>query len=90
MRGVANRVGQATTNFLETFPFFAALVFVARVTGHHSLLTILGAHFYFWGRLGYLLAAAAGFSLVRSMESNLISFRTVDRVQPMRWDMRSL
>jgi uncharacterized MAPEG superfamily protein len=67
LRGVANRVDQATTNFLETFPFFVALVFVARVTGHHSLLTILGAHFYFWGRFGYLLAAAAGFSLVRSV-----------------------
>jgi uncharacterized MAPEG superfamily protein len=67
LRGVANRVDQATTNFLETFPLFAALVFVARVTGHHSLLTILGAHFYFWGRLGYLLAAAAGFSLIRSV-----------------------
>jgi uncharacterized MAPEG superfamily protein len=67
LHGLANRVDQATTNFLETFPFFAALVFVARVTGHHSLLTILGAHFYFWGRVGYLLAAAAGFSLVRSV-----------------------
>ena len=67
LHGLANRVDQATTNFLETFPFFAALVFVARVTGHHSLLTILGAHFYFWGRLGYLLAAATGFSLVRSV-----------------------
>ena len=26
LRGLANRVDQATTNFLETFPFFAALV----------------------------------------------------------------
>src|SRR5215469_5566854 len=67
LRGVANRIDQATTNFLETFPLFAVLVFVARVTGHHSLLTVLGAHFYFWGRLGYLLAAAAGFSLLRSV-----------------------
>ena len=67
LRGVVNRVDQAMTNFLETFPLFAALVFVARVTGHHSMLTVLGAHFYFWGRLGYLLAAAAGFSLVRSV-----------------------
>jgi uncharacterized MAPEG superfamily protein len=67
LRGVANRVDQATTNFLETFPLFAALVFVARVTGHHSVLTVLGAHFYFWGRLGYFLAAAAGFGLVRSV-----------------------
>src|SRR5215470_14721681 len=67
LSGVANRVDQATTNFLETFPFFVALVLVARVTGHHSLLTILGAHFYFWGRLGYLLAAVSGFTLVRSV-----------------------
>ena len=68
-RSTALRIAstQATTNFLETFPLFAALVFAARVTGHHSLLTVLGAHFYFWGRLGYLLAAAAGFSLVRSV-----------------------
>jgi len=57
LSGVTNRVDQATTDFFETFSFFVALVFVARVTGHHSLLTILGAHFYFWGRLGYLLAA---------------------------------
>ena len=28
LRGVANRVDQATTNFLETFPFFAALVLI--------------------------------------------------------------
>ena len=67
LHGLANRVDQATTNFLETFPFFIAVVFVARVTGHHSLLTMLGAHFYFWGRLGYLIAAATGFSLVRSV-----------------------
>jgi uncharacterized MAPEG superfamily protein len=29
LRGLANRVDQATTNFLETFPFFAALVLMA-------------------------------------------------------------
>jgi uncharacterized MAPEG superfamily protein len=28
LRGIANRGDQATTNFLETFPLFAALVFV--------------------------------------------------------------
>src|SRR5262245_5162776 len=67
LRGLANCVDQATTNFLETFPFFAALVLLARVTNHHSLLTIVGAHLYFWGRVGYLLAAAAGFGLLRSL-----------------------
>jgi uncharacterized MAPEG superfamily protein len=49
LRGLANRVDQATTNFLETFPFFAALVLLVSVTNHHSLLTVLGAHLYFWG-----------------------------------------
>ena len=67
LHGLANRVDQATTNFLETFPFFAALVLLARVTDHHSLLTAIGAHLYFWGRVGYLVAAAAGYSLLRSV-----------------------
>ncbi|MGB9475705.1 MAG: MAPEG family protein [Candidatus Udaeobacter sp.] len=67
LRGVGSRVDQATTNFLETFPFFAALVLLAHVTSHHSLLTVLGAHLYFWGRVGYLLAATAGYTLIRSV-----------------------
>ena len=65
--GLANRVDQATTNFLETFPFFATLVLLARIINHHSLLTVFGAHLYFWGRLGYLVAAAAGYGLLRSV-----------------------
>ncbi len=67
LRGLANRVDQATSNFLETFPFFAALVLLAHITNHHSLLTIVGAHLYFWGRVGYLLTAAAGYGLLRSV-----------------------
>jgi uncharacterized MAPEG superfamily protein len=67
LRGLPNRVDQATTNFLETFPFFAVLALVAHVTNHHSLLTVVGAHLYFWGRVGYLLTAAAGYSLLRSV-----------------------
>jgi uncharacterized MAPEG superfamily protein len=67
LSGLANRVDQAITNFLETFPFFAALVLAAHVIDRHSLLTLWGAHLYFWGRLCYLLAAAAGYGLVRSV-----------------------
>jgi uncharacterized MAPEG superfamily protein len=66
LRGLANRVDQATTNFLETFPFFAALVLVAHFTNLHGLLTVWGAHLYFWARLGYLLAAVLGYGLIRS------------------------
>jgi uncharacterized MAPEG superfamily protein len=67
LRGLANRVDQATTNFLETFPLFAAVVFAAHLTSRDGLLTLWGAHLYFWARVGYLLAAAAGYSLVRSV-----------------------
>jgi uncharacterized MAPEG superfamily protein len=67
LRGLANRVDQATTNFLETFPFFAALVLIAHITDRHGALTLWGAHLYFWGRIGYLLAAALGYGLVRSI-----------------------
>jgi uncharacterized MAPEG superfamily protein len=67
LRGLANRIDQATTNFLETFPMFAALILAAAVTLHHNFLTMLGSHLYFWGRLGYVLTAAAGWSLIRSV-----------------------
>ncbi len=67
LRGLANRIDQATTNFLETFPFFAALVLAVHFIGRHSDLTWWGVHLYFWARVGYLLAAAAGYGLIRSM-----------------------
>ena len=67
LRGIANRVDQATTNFLETFPFFAVLVLVVHFVNCHGALTIWGVNLYFWGRIGYVLAAALGFGLVRSM-----------------------
>ena len=45
LRGVANRVDQAYMNFMETFPFFAALVLAAHFAGKLGPLTI-------WGLLG--------------------------------------
>ena len=67
LRGVANRVDQAYSNFTETFPFFAALVLAAHVAERDSVLTLWGVQLYFWGRLGYVLCAAAGLGLVRSV-----------------------
>ena len=67
LHGLANRVDQATTNFLETFSFFAALVLIAHVINHHSALTVWGLHLYFWGRVAYLIAAATGLGLVRCL-----------------------
>ena len=67
LRGVANRVDQAYTNFMETFPFFAALVLAAHFAGKLGPLTLWGVQLYFWGRVGYVLASAAGIGLVRSV-----------------------
>ena len=67
LRGVANRVDQAYTNFMETFPLFAALLLAAHFAGRLGPLTLWGAQLYFWGRVGYVLASAAGLGLVRSM-----------------------
>jgi uncharacterized MAPEG superfamily protein len=67
LHGLTSRGDQATTNFLETFPFFAALVLIAHSINHHSALTIWGVHLYFWARLAYLIAAVIGLGLVRSL-----------------------
>src|SRR5215831_10893503 len=50
LHGLPNRVDQATTNFLETFPFFAALVLIAQAINRHGFLTVSGG----WIRLGAL------------------------------------
>jgi uncharacterized MAPEG superfamily protein len=67
LRGVANRVDQAYTNFMETFPFFVAVVLAAHLAGRHGALTLWGVQLYFCGRVGYVLAAATGFGLIRSV-----------------------
>ena len=37
LHGVANRVDQAYTNFMETFPFFVAVVLAAHLAGRHQV-----------------------------------------------------
>lgn len=54
-------------NFMETFPFFVAVVLAAHLADRHGALTLLGVQLYFWGRVGDVLGAAAGFGLVRSI-----------------------
>jgi uncharacterized MAPEG superfamily protein len=71
LKGMAGRIDRATTNFLESFPFFAAVVVAAHLAECHNALTILGAHFYFWGRIFYTGASMAGYPLVRSLSWNI-------------------
>jgi|SRR5689334_3101386 uncharacterized MAPEG superfamily protein len=58
--------GSSDHKFLGELSVFAALVLVAHFTNHYGLLTLWGAHLYFWARLGYLLAAVLGYGLIRS------------------------
>lgn len=71
LTGVAARVDAAFTNFLETFPFFAAAVLMASILNRHNTLTVWGAYLYFTGRVAYLVFSAAGWGLLRSLIWNV-------------------
>jgi uncharacterized MAPEG superfamily protein len=71
LEGLAGRLERALTNFLETFPLFAAAVLMAQAMGVHNWMTEWGAQLYFWGRLAYLPLYAFGVILVRSLVWNV-------------------
>jgi uncharacterized MAPEG superfamily protein len=67
LTGVAGRLDRAFRNFMETFPFFAAAVLAVAATGSADAGTALGAQLYFWARLAYVPAYAAGIPYLRSL-----------------------
>ena len=71
LTGIAGRVERALRNYFETFPLFATAILLATVTDTHSLLTVLGAHFYFWGRIVYAILYAVDLPLARSLVWNI-------------------
>lgn len=71
LAGVAGRLDRASKNFLETFPLFAALVFVVAINDESSTLSYWGAQLYFWSRVLYLPIYATGVRLIRSLVWNL-------------------
>jgi len=71
LKGVAGRLERALSNYLETFPFFAALVLAAQVAGVHSRLTEWGSFLYLGARVAYLPLYALGVPLVRSLVWNV-------------------
>jgi uncharacterized MAPEG superfamily protein len=71
LHGVAGRLDRALSNFLESFPLFAAVVLSAHAAGRHNALTEWGAQLYFCGRLAYLPLYAAGIPLIRSLAWNV-------------------
>ena len=71
LTGIAGRLARALDNFLETFPFFAALVLAAHVTGSSGALSKWGVILYLIGRSVYLPLYAFGIYLVRSLVWNV-------------------
>ncbi|WP_158881906.1 MAPEG family protein [Rhodanobacter sp. L36] len=67
LTGVVARLDRASSNFLETFPFFLAVVLGAHLLGRHSQATVLGAELYFWARVVYVPVYASGVHYVRTL-----------------------
>ncbi|OOG63915.1 hypothetical protein B0E46_08215 [Rhodanobacter sp. B04] len=67
LTGVAARLDRARANFLETFPFFIAIVLTGHLLQRHSGMTVLGAQLYFWARLAYVPVYAAGIPYLRTL-----------------------
>jgi len=64
---VGGRLSRALTNYLETFPMFAAAVLAAVVAGKTGELTYWGAMAYVVGRAIYVPLYAFGVAYVRSI-----------------------
>jgi uncharacterized MAPEG superfamily protein len=64
---LAGRLQRAQSNFMETFPFFAAAVLAVVLTQRQDGMTALAVQLYFWARLIYLPLYAAGVPYVRSL-----------------------
>lgn len=67
LTGIAARLDRARGNFLETFPLFAVAVLLVLALQRHDGMTVLGAQLYFWARLAYVPAYAAGIPYLRTL-----------------------
>ena len=67
LTGLAGRLDRAQRNFYETFPLFAAAVVLVHLSGTSGYWSELGAQVYFWGRLAYIPAYAAGIPWFRTI-----------------------
>ncbi|MEZ6028366.1 MAG: MAPEG family protein [Hyphomonadaceae bacterium] len=67
INAIGSRLDRAWRNFLETFPIFAALIFLEAHSGHQSGLAPLGAQLYFWGRVAFLPIYALGIPVARTL-----------------------
>lgn len=64
---IVGRLMRAQANFFETFPLFAAAVFLVIFAGRSNATTALGAQLYLFARIAYLPLYATGVPVVRSI-----------------------
>ena len=65
---LAGRLMRAQANLFETLPIFIAAVIMAHITGKDGqMLTFVGTHLYFFGRVFYLPLYALGVPFIRSL-----------------------
>jgi uncharacterized MAPEG superfamily protein len=64
---VAARLNRALTNFLETFPLFAAALLACDFAGKFGPMTYYGAILYVAGRALFVPIYAAGLPVVRTL-----------------------
>ena len=64
--GFAGRLARASANYLETFPYFAALSVASQASGPHGDWANWGVGLYLAGRVAYLPLYAFGVYLARS------------------------
>jgi uncharacterized MAPEG superfamily protein len=67
LTGAAARAGRASKNFLETFPFFAAVVLAVVSAKLDNAHTAFGAELYFWARVAYLPIYVIGIPYLRTL-----------------------
>ncbi len=71
LTGYAGRLERALSNFLETFPLFAAAVLIADVAGVHNWMTQWGVQLYFWGRVLFVPLYTFGVCIWRTIAWNI-------------------
>jgi len=67
LTGIAGRLDRAFRNFMETFPFFLAAVFLVTFLKANNAISALGAQLYFFARLVYVPVYAMGTPVVRTV-----------------------
>jgi len=67
LTGAAARAGRASSNFLETFPLFAAVVLAVVTAKLNTPHTAIGAELYLGARVAYLPIYVIGIPYLRTL-----------------------